>query len=96
MASIQLLRDGLFRACEAFQNGALGRISYALVLSRIGDTIVSMLGSELMVGEFGRSGAAISGAAASAGFRATAAARPRIVTRGCDPENGTRPQPTPA
>lgn len=67
MASIQLLRDGLFRACEAYQNGALSPASYALVLSRYGDTMVTMLGSELIAGEFGRSGAAISGSANGSG-----------------------------
>src|SRR5260370_29303912 len=34
LPTIQLLRDGLFRACEAYANGALSPISYALLLSR--------------------------------------------------------------
>lgn len=54
LATIQLLRDGLYRACEAFANGAVGPISYALMLSRYGDTMVTLLGSEMAAGAFGR------------------------------------------
>lgn len=54
LPTIQLLRDGLFRACEAYSNGALSPISYALVLSRYGDTMVTMLGSEMIAGTYGR------------------------------------------
>ncbi|GEM_PF-2247281 len=72
LASIQLLRDGLYRACEAYQNGALSPISYALVLSRYGDTLVTLLGSELIAGEFGRSGAAIGGSASASANATTA------------------------
>jgi hypothetical protein len=54
LPTIQLLRDGLYRACEAYANGALTPISYALLLSRYGDTMVTMLGSELIAGDFGR------------------------------------------
>lgn len=73
MASIQLLRDGLFRACEAYMNGALSPTSYALVLSRYGDTMVTLLGSELVAGEFGRSGAAVGGSGSGSGSGATGA-----------------------
>ncbi|MBX9593262.1 MAG: hypothetical protein K2X46_02775 [Roseomonas sp.] len=59
LATIQLLRDGLYRACEAFANGAVGPISYALMLSRYGDTMVTLLGSEMAAGAFGRQMAAL-------------------------------------
>ncbi len=36
------LRDGLFRACEAYANGAIGDDAYALVLSRYGQLMVTL------------------------------------------------------
>lgn len=61
LPTIQLLRDGLFRACEAYANGTLSPISYSLVLSRYGDTMVTMLGSELIAGNYGRQLATLGG-----------------------------------
>ena len=69
MATIQLLRDGLYRACEAYANGVLTDTSYAMILSRYGDTMVTLLGGELAAGAFGRSLAAISAQAAGGGGR---------------------------
>jgi hypothetical protein len=74
LPTIQLLRDGLFRACEAYGNGAISPISYSLLLSRYGDTMVTLLGSELVAGDFGRQLAALGGSAggeASASLNAT-------------------------
>lgn len=49
LATIQLLRDGLFRACEAYANGAISEVTYAVLLSRFDDTMITMLlGSELI------------------------------------------------
>lgn len=36
------LRDGLFRACEAYANGAIGADAYALVLSRYGQLMTTL------------------------------------------------------
>jgi hypothetical protein len=58
--TIQLLRDSLYRACEAYANGALSDTTYALLLSRYDDTMVTMLSSELVAGAFGRTPGAIS------------------------------------
>ncbi|CAK0769699.1 hypothetical protein WCLP8_4410009 [uncultured Gammaproteobacteria bacterium] len=41
--AIQALRDGLFRACEAYANGAIGDAAYALIISRYGDLLVTLL-----------------------------------------------------
>lgn len=51
LATIQLLRDGLYRACEAYANGAISDTAYALVLSRYGDVMVTMLLGELAAGK---------------------------------------------
>ena len=60
LATIQLLRDALFRACEAYANGALSETAYAILLSRYDDTMVTLLTSELAAGAFGRSLATLS------------------------------------
>ena len=73
LPTIQLLRDGLFRACEAYANGTLSPISYSLVLSRYGDTLVTMLGSELIAGTYGHQ-LATAGGTSSAHATATLAA----------------------
>ncbi|MCU0870334.1 MAG: hypothetical protein MUF30_12200, partial [Burkholderiales bacterium] len=41
--TIQLLRDGLYRACEAFANGAISSDEYARILSRIDDLAVTLV-----------------------------------------------------
>ena len=45
-ATIQLLRDGLYRACEAYMNGALGDFGYGLVLSNYGRVMTALLSAE--------------------------------------------------
>ncbi len=63
VATIQLLRDGLYRACEAYANGALSSTAYAVLLSRYDDTMITLLQSELAAGAFGRTLAALTGEA---------------------------------
>lgn len=65
LATIQLLRDGLYRACEAYASGALNEVSYAVLLSRYDDTMVTMLSTEMAAGAFGRSLATLGGNAGS-------------------------------
>ncbi len=54
LATIQLLRDQLFRACEAYANGAISATSYTILHSRLNKTMVTMLSSEMTAGAFGR------------------------------------------
>ena len=61
LATIQLLRDGLYRACEAYANGAISQTTYAILLARYDDSMITMLLGELAAGAFGRSGANIGG-----------------------------------
>lgn len=61
LATIQLLRDGLYRACEAYANGAISDTTYAVLLSRYDDTMVTLLMGELAAGNFGRKQAALGG-----------------------------------
>ncbi len=63
LATIQLLRDSLYRACEAYRNGAITSAAYAVMLGRYDDTMITMEQSELAAGAFGRTLAAASGSA---------------------------------
>jgi hypothetical protein len=64
LATIQLLRDGLYRACEAYSNGAISATTYAVILSRFDKMMVTMLFGELAAGNFGRPLATLAGTAA--------------------------------
>ncbi|WP_207461484.1 hypothetical protein [Azospirillum sp. SYSU D00513] len=48
--AVQALRDGLFRACEAYANGSIGDHAYSLILSRYGDVLVTLLLGEAAAG----------------------------------------------
>ena len=52
--TIQLLRDSLYRACEAYANGAISKTTYALLLSRYDSLAVTLAMGELAAGAFGR------------------------------------------
>jgi len=54
-ASVVALRDSLFRACEAYGNGAITKDAYSLILSQYGDLLVT-----LMLGETAGSSTAAS------------------------------------
>lgn len=80
LATIQLLRDGLYRACEAFANGAISDTAYAILLSRLDDTMVTMLMGELAAGNFsGRLAAIGTGAGGSASASLTEATQELIL-----------------
>ena len=50
LATIQILRDGLYRACEAYANGAIDRNTYALVLAHSERLMFGLLMAELVAG----------------------------------------------
>lgn len=58
-AGVVALRDGLYKACEAYANGVIGKDAYALVLSQYGNLLVALAG--------GGAGAGGSGGPASTG-----------------------------
>jgi hypothetical protein len=47
------LRDGLYRACEAYANGAIGADAYALVLSRYGQLMTTLFLAQDITGAAG-------------------------------------------
>jgi len=63
IATVQLLRDGQYRACEAYANGAIDESTYAIMVSRYDDTMITMLTADLIAGDFGRQLAAITSTA---------------------------------
>jgi hypothetical protein len=63
------LRDGLYRACEAYANGIIGQDAYALVLSRYGQLMTTLFLSQDITGAAGAAGQA---ATASAVIQAAA------------------------
>jgi len=67
LATVQLLRDKMYRACEAYQNGAISDTSYTLMLARFDKTMASMLASEIAAGAFGRNLATLGGSASTGG-----------------------------
>jgi hypothetical protein len=48
--TVQLLRDGLYRACEAYLNGAINEEEYKLIISRIDDFSVTLVAIDGLTG----------------------------------------------
>ena len=57
--TVQLLRDQMYRACEAYANGAITGTTYSLVMSKNNKAMVTLMLGETAGGAFGRSLAAI-------------------------------------
>ena len=83
ISTIQLLRDSLYRACEAYANGAIGQEIYTAIISRYDRMMITMLLGEMAAGNFGS--AAVLGGSSSAEASADASAgangRVTIATR---------------
>ncbi len=58
-ASIQLLRDKMYQTCLAYSNGAISGTTYSLIMSRLDESIVTLMLGESAAGAFGRGGASI-------------------------------------
>ncbi|MQX36147.1 hypothetical protein GHC57_06410 [Roseospira navarrensis] len=93
-ATIQLLRDGLYRACEAHMNGLIDRAYYEEISNKYANAMVTLLAIEQLTPR-GRTetttttaqpssstvrGAPGSGEGGSGGAGATASAAPTVVT----------------
>ncbi len=64
--TVQLLRDSLYRACEAYANGAIDESMYSVIVSRTDDLMVTLLMAELMSGSTSATARAVApGVAAS-------------------------------
>jgi hypothetical protein len=50
LATVQLARDTLFRACEAYANGAIDETMYSVMLSRFDDLMVALFSVEMAQG----------------------------------------------
>ena len=87
VSTIQLLRDGLYRACEAYANGAISATEYSMLISGVDDTMVTLLTAELAAGAFGRKLAAI-GTEAEAMARADLSQAMKDVNEAADAVKG--------
>ncbi len=65
LAVIQLFRDRMYRACEAYANGAIDEVAYTLMLARNDKTVTTLLSQEMAAGAFGRPPAKLGGSASS-------------------------------
>ena len=79
------LREGLFRACEAYANGTIGSSAYSLVLARYGQTMTTLFLAQDITGAAGAEGRAL---ATSVGL-ASAADAPKATG-----ETQKKPAPT--
>ena len=77
LAVIQLFRDRMYRACEAFANGAIDEVAYTLMLARNDKTMATLLTTEMAAGAFGRSLAQLGGSASTAGVDPEERAKPQ-------------------
>lgn len=57
-ATLQILREQLFRACEAYSNGAITGTTYSLMLSKLYQAVATLALADTAGGNFGRSLAA--------------------------------------
>jgi len=48
--TIQLLRDGLYRACEAYMNGAIDQFQYNIILTNVNRMTITLLGIDAIGG----------------------------------------------
>jgi hypothetical protein len=65
-ATVQLMRDLLYRACESYANGAISATGYAVMLSSIDKFAATLFLAEAAAGTTGGSGAIIRAGAVSA------------------------------
>ena len=63
--TVQLLRDQMYRACEAYANGAISGTDYSLLMSRNNDAMVTLMLGEAASRTVGRDLAALSSSASS-------------------------------
>ena len=75
--TIQLLRDGLYRACEAYMNGAIDQHQYNIILLNIDKLMVTLLGIDAI------------GGTQKAPAIAIGAVAPRVSTSATAPRDGT-------
>ena len=66
------LREGLFRACEAYSNGVIGASAYGLILSKYAPTMTTLFLAQDVTGAAGVAEAALAASAAAPGSSAGA------------------------
>lgn len=88
-ATIQLLRDALYRACEAYLNGAVNEFGYGLILNSMDDVMTALMGIEGLTQMKPAPLVAIGGSAKSA-----AEGSQTVTTEGEEDSTGESEQPS--
>lgn len=97
VSTVQLLRDVLYRACEAYANGAISSITYAMMMARLDETTVTLLLGELAAGAFGRQLAGVGSAAeGKAGAELTQTLNVKSEPAAPQPDGAPQPGGSPA
>ncbi len=86
-ATAQLLRDQMYRSCEAYANGAISEVTYSLLMSRINDTMVTLLLSEAATGALKQKRAGIAGGATAKATADTTSKKPGSAEGGNNNED---------
>jgi hypothetical protein len=87
--SIQLLRDGLYRACEAYLNGAITANEYKLLLSRISAFAITLVAVDGLTGGQGISATSIATKANAKSGGGSADVTGGVLPTGGGPSSGT-------
>ena len=78
------MRDGLYRACEAYANGAITPTTYAVIVSRVDKLLVTLIATEIAGGAFGRQFSAASTAASGNAAASQVKSSAEAVTKALD------------
>jgi hypothetical protein len=94
--TIQLLRDGLYRACEAYLNGAINEFGYAMLLNKYDDSMISLVAIDGLTGTRPAAQVAIGGETTgkASGEQNTSTPAPKGESSGEEAANGTPPAAT--
>jgi hypothetical protein len=92
--TIQLLRDGLYRACEAYMNGAIDQNQYNIILLNIDKLMVTLLGIDAIGGTPKAPAVAISAVAPRVSTNASASKDGTPSASGDVGADGDKPQTT--
>jgi hypothetical protein len=87
--TIQLLRDGLYRACEAYLNGAINEFGYALLLSKYDDSMISLVAIDGLTGTRAAAQVALGGEATGKASGEQSTSTPVVGTPGPENEDGS-------
>ena len=91
--TIQLLRDGLYRACEAYLNGAITAQEYKLIISRVDDMAVTLVAIDGLTGGLNVPVSSIVTSANATRDRTKESGQGGNTAASTNPQGATQPEP---